>query len=138
MNLMTIQRYKNEIILMTTFIFSIYAVYYKFSANKYVNENKIIIQKQINEINAIEGYKKQWTDKAMAKKVKIFKTIVSSSKVKLFSKKSSKVVASYINLTSSELNKITNKLLNIPIQIIKLQVKEISKNKFTMEFTCKW
>ena len=138
MNLMTIQRYKNEIILMLTFMFAVVAFYYKFSASDYVDKNRAVIQKQINEINTIESYKKQWADKRMAKKVKLFKTIVPASKVKLFSKKSSKIVASYINLTSNDLNKITNKLLNMPIQIIKLQIRESSKNKFTMEFTCKW
>jgi len=56
----------------------------------------------------------------------------------MFSKKSTKVTLSYINLNTNELNKISNKLLNMPIQIIKLRIKESSKNKFTMEFTCKW
>jgi len=138
MNLMTLQRYKNEIILLITFLFAIFAFMYKLSATTYVNENKSIIDKQISEITAIEKYKKQWTSKGMANKVKVFKTIVSSSKVKRYSKKSSKVILSYINLTSKELNKINNKLLNMPIQIITLQIKEVSKNKFTMEFTCKW
>jgi hypothetical protein len=111
---------------------------YKLSANTYVSENKSKIDKQISEIIAIEKYKKQWASKGMANKVKVFKSLVSSSKVKRYSKKSSKVVLSYINLTARELNKITNKLLNMPIQIITLQIKEVSKNKFTMEFTCKW
>jgi hypothetical protein len=135
---MTIQRYKNEIILMLTLLFASFAFYYKLSANDYVTKNRTIIQNQIQEINAIERYKKQWANKSVAKKAKLFKTIVSSSKVKHFSKKSSKIVVSYINLTGSDLNKITNRLLNMPIQIVKLQIKESSKNKFTMEFTCKW
>jgi len=135
---MTLQRYKNEIILFLTALFAISAYYYKFSANNYVDENKAFIQKQISEIVEIESYKKQWKSKGIANKVKLFKTIVPASKIKLFSKKSSKVTVSYINLTTNELNKITNKLLSMPVQIIKLQIKESSKNKFTMEFTCKW
>jgi hypothetical protein len=138
MNMMTLQRYRNEIILFLTALFAIFAFYYKLSANNYVNENKALIQKQISEIVEIESYKKQWKSKGIANKIKIFKTIVSASKVKLFSKKSSKVTLSYINLDTNELNKISNKLLNMPVQIIKLQIKESSKNKFTMEFTCKW
>ena len=138
MNVMTLQRYKNEIILLMTLLFVIFSFMYKLSANEYVTENKSVIDKQISEIIAIEKYKKQWTSKGMANKVKIFKTIVGSSKVKRYSKKSSKVVLSYINLTARELNKVNNKLLNMPIQIVTLQIKEISKNKFTMEFTCKW
>ena len=138
MNIMTLQRYRNEIILFLTALFAIFAFYYKLSSEHYVDENKVLIQKQISEIVAIESYKKQWKSKGIANKVKVFKTIVSSSKVKRFSKKSSKVTLSYINLNTNELNKISNKLLNMPIQIIKLQIKESSKNKFTMEFTCKW
>jgi len=135
---MTLQRYKNEIILFLTALFAISAYYYKLSANNYVDENKAFIQKQISEIVEIESYKKQWKSKGIANKVKLFKRIVPASKIKLFSKKSSKVTVSYINLTTNELNKITNKLLSMPVQIIKLQIKESSKNKFTMEFTCKW
>ncbi|SFV71799.1 hypothetical protein MNB_SV-13-1780 [hydrothermal vent metagenome] len=138
MNIMTLQRYKNEIILLITALFAIFAFYYKISATNYVNENKALIQKQISEIVEIESYKKQWKSKNIANKIKIFKRIVSASKVKLFSKKSSKLKVFYINLNTNELNKITNKLLNMPVQIIKLKIKEINKNKFTMEFTCKW
>jgi hypothetical protein len=138
MNLMTIRRYKNEIILMLTLLFAGWAFYYKYSAMEYVQKNRALISNQIEEITAIERYKKQWANKGMAKRVKLFKTIVSSSKVKRFSKKSSKLSVLYVNLTSRELNKITNKLLNMPIQIVKLQIKESSKNRFTMEFTCKW
>jgi hypothetical protein len=138
MNIMTLQRYKNEIILFLTALFAIFAFYYKLSSENYVNENKAQIEKQISEIVEIESYKKQWKNKGIANKVKVFKTIVPSSKLKLFSKKSSKVTVSYINLSTNELNKISNKLLNMSIQIIQLQIKESSKNKFTMEFTCKW
>ena len=138
MNIMTLQRYKNEIILLLTALFAIFAFYYKFSAINYVNENKAFIQKQISEIVEIESYKKQWKSKGIANKIKIFKKIVPATKIKRFSKKSSKITVSYINLSTNDLNKISNKLLNMPIQIIKLQIKESSKNKFTMEFTCKW
>jgi len=138
MNLLTLQRYKNEIILLLTLLFAIGAFFYKFSANSEVQKNKTIIEKKIDEINTIEKYKKQWASKGMANKIKIFKTIVSASKIKKFSKQSSKVTLSYKNLTARELNKIINKLLNLPIQIINLKIKESSKNQFTMEFTCKW
>ena len=138
MNSMTLQRYRNEIILFFTALFALFAFYYKLSTIHYVDENKALIQKQISEIVEIESYKKQWKSKGIANKIKIFKTIVSHSKVKHFSKKSSKITVSYINLNTNELNKISNKLLNMPIQILKLTIKESSKNKFTMEFTCKW
>ena len=138
MNLLTLQRYRNEIILLLSLLFVIGAFFYKFSANSDVQKNKTVTEKKISEFKAIEKYKKQWASKGMVNKVKIFKTIVSASKVKKFSKKPSKLIVSYSNLNANELNKVTNKLLNLPIQIVNLKIKESSKNQFTMEFTCKW
>jgi hypothetical protein len=138
MNLMTLQRYKNELILFITLLFALFAFMYKLSANDYIKENKAKIQTQISEITAIGNYKNQWDGKGIANKVKVLKTIVPASKVKSFQKKSKKLIASYTNLSSNELNKLNNKLLNIPMQITNLQITETGKNQFTMELTCKW
>ena len=138
MNIMTLHRYKNELVLLLTLIFVVVAFFYKLSATDYVTKNKASIEQHISEIVAIDSYKKQWKSKGIANKVKVFKSIVTSSKVKTFSKKSSKLTLSYVNLTARELNKITNKLLNLPVQIMTFHVQERGKNKFTMEFTCKW
>jgi uncharacterized protein (UPF0335 family) len=138
MNLMTLQRYRNEIILFVAFLFALFAFFYKKSASSYVEENRANIQQQITDITAIENYKGMWDGKSMANKVKVLKTIVPASKVESFNKKSKKLVASYANLTADELNKLTNKLINMPVQIVSLKINESSKNIFTMECTCKW
>jgi len=138
MNLMTLQRYKNEIILLLALLFALFTFMYKLSASSYVEENKAKIQNDISEITAITNYKKQWDGKGIANKIKVLKTVVPASKVKIFQKKSKKLIASYSNLSSNELNKLNNKLLNMPVQITNLQVTESSKNQFTMELTCKW
>jgi len=138
MNLMTLQRYKNEIILLVAFLFALFAFFYKNSASSDVEKNKANIQKQIADITAIENYKGMWDGKKMPNKIKALKTIVPESKVQSFSKKSKKLVASYTNLTANDLNKINNKLINMPVQIVSLKITESSKNIFTMEFTCKW
>ena len=138
MNLMTLQRYKNEIILFLAFLFALFGFFYKYSASTYVEKNRANIQKQIEDISAIENYKGMWDGKGMANKIKVLKSIVPASKVQAFSKKSKKLVATYINLTADELNKLNNKLLNMPVQIVSLNIKESSKNIFTMECTCKW
>ena len=135
---MTLQRYKNEIILLLALLFALFTFMYKLSASSYVEENKAKIQSDISEITAITNYKKQWDGKGIANKIKVLKTVVPASKVKTFQKKSKKLIASYSNLSSNELNKLNNKLLNIPVQITNLQVTESSKNQFTMELTCKW
>jgi len=138
MNLMTLQRYKNEIILLLAILFTLFAFIYKLSATTYVKENQLHIQQQINEVKTVVNLKKQWDGKGMSKKIKVLKTIVPASKVKSFSKKSKKLIASYASLTANELNKLNNKLINMPVQIIHLNTKQSAKNQYTMEFTCKW
>jgi len=138
MNLMTLQRYKNELILFGTILFALFSFLYRLSADTYVHENKTQMQKEISEVNSIVALKKQWGGKGLANRVKILKTLVSISKVKSFHKKSKKLVASYNGLTAKELNKLNNKLINIPVQIIQLNINQTAKNQYTMEFTCKW
>jgi hypothetical protein len=138
MNLMTLQRYKNEIILLIALLFAVFAFFYKKSASSYIEENRVNIQNEISDIKAIKNYKSMWNGEGMEKKIKVLKTTVPASKVKSFTIKSNKLVASYIDLTADELNKLNKKLLNTPVQIINLKIKESSKNIFTMEFTCKW
>ena len=138
MNLMTLQRYRNEIILLIAVLFALFAFIYKISANTYVKENRTEITKKISEINTILTLKKQWGGKGLGKKVQSLKTVVNTSKVKSFNKKSKKLIASYVGLTGNELNKVTNKLINLPVQITNLTIQQSSKNQYTMEFTCKW
>jgi len=138
MNMMTLQRYKNELIILFTFLFALFAFMYKFSASEYVNQNRVLMQEQVMEISKIKAFKEQWGDKQLANKVKVLKTIVPTSKVGSFRKKSKKLVASYSNLTGNELSKVTNKLINIPVQIVRLDITQNAKNQYTMEFTCKW
>ncbi len=138
MNLMTLQRYKNELILLLMFIFLLATFVYKLSAVTYVKENQVRINKEIKEIQTIVNLKKQWGGKNITKKIKILKTIVPSSKLLSFKKKSKKLSVIYNNLTANELNKITNKLINIAVEINNLKIRKNSKNSYRMECTCKW
>ena len=138
MNLMTLQRYKNELILLLTFLFLLATFVYKLTTVTYVKENQIKINKEIEEIHTIVNLKKQWAGKDISKKLTALKTIVSSSKVKSFKKRSKKLSIVYERLTSNELNKVTNKLLNIAVQINHLKITKKSKNNYRMECTCKW
>jgi hypothetical protein len=138
MNLMTLQRYRNELILLATFIFMLVAFWYRLSASDNVTKNKLQIDKQISEIVAIDVYKKMWDGKTVPNRLKVLKTVVPASKVKFFNKKSKKLMAMYINLTGNELSRVTNKLINIPVQIKKFQIHQVGKNQFKLEFTCKW
>jgi len=138
MNLMTLQRYKNELIVLLALLFALSAFFYKFSQHSYVKENRAEISEKISEINTILTLKKQWGGKGLGSKVATLKTVINASKVKSFNKKSKKLIASYKGLTGNELNKVTNKLINLPVQITKLNIQQSGKNQYTMEFTCKW
>ena len=138
MNLMSLQRYKNELILLLMFLFLLATFIYKLSAVTYVKENQVKINKDIEEIHTIVNLKKQWGGKGISKKIKSLKRSVSSSKVKSFKKKSKKLSVIYNNLTASELNKIINKIINIAVQINHLKITKNSKNNYRMECTCKW
>ncbi|CAA6817193.1 MAG: Unknown protein [uncultured Sulfurovum sp.] len=138
MNMMTLQRYKNELIVLVAILFAVFAFMYKLSAQNEVSTNKAGIEKQITEINMIRTLKKQWGGKQLTKEVKVLKSVVPSSKLTTFQQKSKKLVASYKNLTGNELSKLSNKLINIPVQIVVLNIKQSAKNQYTMEFTCKW
>jgi len=138
MNMMTLQRYKNELIILITFIFLILALMYKFSATTEVQNNRAKIQQEISEISTITALKGQWSGKQLANQVKVLQTVVPSSKVASFRKKSKKLVASYQNLTGKELSKLTNKLINIPVQITTLKINQSARNQYTMECTCRW
>ncbi len=138
MNLMTIQRYKNELILFIMFIFMLVAFMYKLSAVTYVKENQVKINKEIKEIQTIVNLKKQWGGKDISKKLTILKRVVPSSKIKSFKKKSKQLSVIYNNLTANELNKIINKIINIAVQINHLKIIKSSKNSYKMECICKW
>ena len=138
MNLMTIQRYKNELILLLAFLFLVATFVYKLTAVNYVKENQAKINREIEEIYTIVNLKKQWDGKNITKKIKILKTIVPTSKVKSFKKKSKKLSVIYSNLTANELNKIINKIININVQINHLNITKSSKNSYKLECTCKW
>lgn len=138
MNMMILQRYKNELIILITLLFLIFASLYKYSAAITVNKNRNNTKASITQINHIVALKEQWGGKQLANKVKVLKTVVPNDKVVLFQKKSKKLTASYKNLTGTQLSKVTNKLINIPVQITRLDVQQSAKNLYTMEFTCKW
>lgn len=138
MNMMILQRYKNELIILITLLFLIFSAIYKYSADIDVNKNKRSTKETITQINHIKTLKKQWGGKQLANRVKILKTVVPNDKVVLFQKKSKKLTASYKNLTGTQVSKLTNKLINIPVQITRLDVQQSAKNLYTMEFTCKW
>ena len=138
MNLISIKRFKNELIILLLLLLVGFSFFYKFSAQKSVALEKEKIEKSIREISKVVELKTFWNSKKAKKDADKFKTVVAKSKVKRFEKRSAKLVASYQDLSVKELNKISKKLLITHFRITKLNIQESSKDRFNMEFTCKW
>jgi len=136
MNLLT--RFRNELIILLALIFTISAIFYKLSAQKFVEDKKSEIISSISEISRVNGLKKIWKSKGLSKKANRFKSIVSRDKLKLFKKHSQKVIVHYKNLNTRELNSIIKYVMNNPFVIVKLKIDKVAKNSYSMELICKW
>lgn len=138
MNLMSIKRFKNELIIFLLLLFVGFSLFYKSSAQKSISLEKQEIESSIDEISKVAELKTFWDSKKAKKDADKFKKIVSKEKIKRFERRSGKLVASYKNLSVRELNKISKKLLVTHFRISKLKIQESGKDRFNMEFTCKW
>jgi hypothetical protein len=138
MSLMSLKRFQNELIIFLLLLFVGFSFFYKFSAEKSVASKKIEIQESVSEISKVAELKIFWDKKKVKKEITKFKTMVSKAKVKRFEKRSGKLVAIYKNLSLKELNKISKKLVETHFKISKLNIQESGKDRYDMEFTCKW
>jgi len=130
------REYQNEIIISVSFIFMILAYGYKSSqsSTKLLEENKI--KHSIKQLQEVIALKKLWGNKKTSLKVKKFKNTIDIQKTR-WSNKRKKLTVSYNTLTPNELNKVTTKILNIPVQIIKLKIDKTNK-QYNVELKCKW
>ena len=130
------QQYKNEIIVSISFIFMLLAYNYKSGqiSTQLVKSNEI--KHSIIELKKVIALKKLWSDKKTNLKIKKLKHLISNNKVR-WSNKRKKLTASYFGLTPNELNRLTTKILNIPVQITKLTINKKDK-LYNVELKCKW
>lgn len=132
-----LQKYQNEIILLISILFMLLAYIYKTNQVNNFESNKIEMISSISTISEIASLKELWGDKKLTSKVPKLKTIVSNSKVKLFSIKSKKLKANFINLTIAELSLLVQKISNMAVEITILDVQK-NNDLYNMELKCKW
>ena len=133
---MNLKRYQNELVVLLALLLMLGALFYKngqvSSDREYANNTK----QAVNDFKEIIALKEIWADKKTSKKVEKLKMLIPSNKVK-WSKKSKKVTASYKDLTAVELNKLVSKILELAVEIQKLEVKKVASS-YDVEFKCKW
>jgi predicted amidohydrolase len=130
------KQYQNELIALAAFVFMAGTYLYKNSQVNAQAQSASTTKQTVSELKEVVALKRVWSDRKITKKLKKLKELISASKVE-WSKRSKKVTASYKGLTPNELNKLTTKILNLPIVIRKLDVKKIGAS-YDVEFKCKW
>jgi len=131
---MQLKTYKNELIVGIALLLLLIALIYKQGVVSGQDDTRA--STALQALKEVIALKKVWGDKKTTKKVDKLKTIVSSSKVK-WSKKSKKLTASFLNLSNQELNRVIVKIMNLAVEIQKLEVKKLGTS-YQVEFKCKW
>ncbi len=133
---MSWQRYQNELIVLGAFLIMLAGYMYKHSHVNAQAQQANQVQQSINEVKEVIALKKIWADKKIAKKVDALQQMAPGSKIR-WSKQKQKLEATYTGLNAQELNKLTTKILNLPVVIEQLDVKK-NGLLYNVEFKCKW
>ena len=133
---MTWKRYQNELIAFVAFILMFGGYVYKNVQVSSQAETMIEAKRSVGDIKEVIALKKIWSDPKTGKKVEKLPMLIPASKVK-WNLKGKKVTASYKGLTTTELNKLVTKILNLPVEIEKLKIQKIASS-YDVEFKCKW
>ena len=128
--------YKNELLVGLTFLLLLIAFFYKQGQLSQQNSGASAMESSLQELKETIALKKIWGDKKITKEVDELQKIVPASQVK-WSKTGTKLTASFKNLNPNMLNKIISKIMNIAIEIQKLEVKKIGTS-YQLELKCKW
>jgi len=129
-------RYQNELIVLIAFVFMLGGYLYKNTQISSQREMMVHSNRSIAEVKEVVALQKIWSDKKITQKVDKLQEVISENKVK-WSSKNKKVTASYKGLTTTELNTLVTKILNLPVEIQKLDIQK-SATSYDVEFKCKW
>jgi len=133
---MNFKRYMNEILVGLALLLMLGAYAYKNMQVSNQTEQVTEVKRSLAELKEVVALSKIWGDKKISKKVTALQKAIPAAKVK-WSKKQTKVIASYSNLSTKELNKVVTTILNLAVQIQVLKVKE-NHSSYDVEFKCKW
>jgi len=130
------KQYQNELIVLIAFVLMLSAYLYKHNQVSSQSTNTQTTQKSIEELKEVIALQKIWKDKKIKTKVAKLKPLIPAQKVK-WNIKGNKLVASYKGLSSNEVNKLTTKILNLPVEVQLLDIKKTGST-YNVEFKCKW
>ena len=130
------KRYQNELIVAAALVLMLVGYLYKQIQITSQNETMVHSNRSVAEVKEVIALQKIWSDKKITKKVNALQTLIPENKVK-WSSKNKKVTATYKGLTTSELNRVVTKILNLPVEIQQLKIQKLTST-YDMEFKCRW
>lgn len=134
--MMHLKRYRNELIVLAALLLFAGGWFYKHQRAAQALQGARQTAQEIAELKRVIALKKLWGDIRIAKKVDSLKTIVSPSKI-TWQKQPKKLHTVFSGLNAQELNRVTTKILNLPVEIKLLKVRK-QGNTYHMECICKW
>ena len=129
-------RYQNELIVLITFVLMLGGYLYKNAQITSQGEMMAHTSRSIGEVKEVVALQKIWSDKMITQKVDKLQEVIPSNKVK-WESKNKKLTAIYKGLTTTELNALVTKILNLPVEIQKLDIQKLATS-YDVEFKCKW
>ena len=130
------KRYQNELIVVVALVLMLGGYLYKHTQITSQSETMAQANRSVAEVKEVIALQKIWSDKKITKKVDSLQTLIPENKVK-WSSKNKKVTATYKGLTTSELNRVVTKILNLPVEIQQLKIQKLTST-YDMEFKCRW
>ena len=133
---MSWKQYQNELIVTLSLILMLSAWGYKNAQVAAAAEQTAGVQQTVSEFKEVVALQKVWGNKNISKRVEKLHTAVPASKVK-WQNKNKKISASYKNLNAKELNRMITSILNLAVQIQRLEIRK-NEGSYDLELTCKW
>jgi len=130
------KQYRNEFAVALSLLLLLLALGYKSVQFSQREENSLEMQRAITEFKELIVLKKRWGDTKITTKVDKLSKLVPAAKLK-WQKKAKKLTASYRGITAKELNKVVTTILNLPVQIEMLEIKN-DHGSYNVEVKCKW
>ena len=128
--------YKNELLIGMAFLLLLIAFFYKQGQLSAQNSGENSAVSSLQELKEVIALKKVWADKKITKKIDALKAIVPPSQVN-WKRDGKKLTASFKSLSPNGLNTMITKIMNIAVEIQKLEVKKMG-GSYQLELKCKW
>jgi hypothetical protein len=133
---MNLRAYQNSAIVLFFALLMVGAMLFKGMVSKEVRVEREKMAQELAQIEQIVQLQHLWRDKSILKKLKRLEKFGTASTRK-WSLRGKKLVATYTSLSAKSVNRLINKILNLAVQIERLELKKEGE-MYRLEFVCKW